>query len=436
MMYRSFLVILYAIVFGMDYDKIIVLGISFGLGMLVGMQRETTKNRIAGVRTFTLITLLGTITGFIAKVFDSLLLVAAIAIVLTSFLVMANVVKVKKVAEPDIGQTTEVAAILMYCVGVYLVFGDKIIGVMVGGMLAILLYIKEHLHGFIDKLKDKDLSAIMTFVAISLVILPILPDETFDPLDVLNLKNIWLMVVLIVGISILGYFIYKWLGKNTGLISAAVLGGIISSTATTVSFSRKTKVSTSSGKLAAFVILVAVTVSLIRVLIEIFVVIPVQAKEIVAPILVLFVFMAALSIVMFYRIHKENNTEALPEPKNPAQFKTALIFALIYALILMLVAYTEKEFGGEGLYVASAIGGLANKDAITLSLSKMIGGGVATDLGWRLIMTAIISNLIFKAIIAMFLGNKELKKWVFVFMLISVVFAIILIVIWPENWHF
>ncbi|WP_435134554.1 MgtC/SapB family protein [Formosa sp. A9] len=419
----------------MDYDKIIILGISFGLGMLIGLQRETTKNRIAGVRTFTLIAMLGTLTGFVADVFNSPLFIATIAVVLAAFLVMANVVKVKKLKEPDIGQTTEVAAILMYSIGVYLVLGDKLIGVTVGGLLAILLYVKEHLHGFIDKLKDKELSAIMTFVGISLVILPVLPDKTFGPLDVLNPRNIWLMVVLIVGISVLGYFIYKWLGKNAGLISGGVLGGIISSTATTVSFARKTKASASSGKLATFVILVAITVSLIRVLIEIFVIIPVKAKAIVLPILVLFVFMSGLCVFLFYTIGKDKKTNELPEPKNPAQFKSALIFAVIYGVILLIVAYTEKEFGNQGLYIASAIGGLANKDAITLSLSKMIAGGISTTLGWRLIMTAIISNFVFKAIIAMVIGNKVLKKWLSIFMLISVVFALLLILIWPDNWH-
>lgn len=420
----------------MNYDDVITLGISFGLGMLVGMQRETTNNKMAGVRTFTLITILGTLTGFLSIEFKNPYLLPVLALAITSLLVMANVVKLKQTPGENMGQTTEVAALIMFAVGAYLVVGSQIIGVMIGGLLAILLYVKEHLHGFIEKLKDKDLSAIMTFVGITLVILPILPDETYGPLDVLNPKNIWLMVSLIVGISVFGYFVYKWLGKKAGLISNGILGGLISSTATTVSFARKTKGKNAGVKLAAFVILVAVTVSLIRVLIEIAVIVPHKIGEIILPFMALFVFMSLLCVAMFYFINKETKNEELPEPKNPAQFKSALIFGVIYSVILLVVAFTEKEFGNQGLYIASIIGGLANKDAITLSLSRMIGGGVDAALGWRLIMTAVISNLAFKVIIAIALGSKKLTRWILIVMSLSIAFGLFLIWLWPASWHF
>jgi len=420
----------------MNYDDIITLGISFGLGLLVGLQRETTNNKMAGVRTFTLITILGTLTGFLSVEFNNPFILPVIAIAITALLVMANVVRLKKTPDPTIGQTTEVAALIMFAIGAYLVVGSQVIGVMIGGLLAILLYVKEHLHGFIEKLKEKDISAIMTFVGITLVILPLLPDETYGPLDVLNPKNIWLMVSLIVGISVFGYFIYKWLGKKAGLISNGILGGFISSTATSVSFARKTKGKKTGARLAAFVILLAVTVSLVRVLIEIAVIVPSKIGEIILPFIALFIFMSLLSLGMFYLINKEAQNEELPEPKNPAQFKSAIIFGVIYSVILMVVAFTEKEFGNEGLYIASIIGGLANKDAITLSLSRMIGGGIEAALGWRLIMTAVISNLAFKVVIAISLGSKKLTKWILITMSISIAFGLLLIWLWPDSWHF
>ena len=224
----------------MNYDDIITLGIAFGLGMLVGLQRERTDSKIAGVRTFTLIAILGTVTGFLTRDFENPFILPAFGIAITAFMVIANVIKLKKLDGADVGQTTEVAALLMFAIGAYLVLGSQVIAVIVGGALAILLYVKEHLHDFIDRLKEKDLAAIMTFAGISLVVLPILPDETFGPLDVLNPKNIWLMVTLIVGISVVGYFIYKFVGKKVGIVSNGVLGGMISSTATTVSYSRMT----------------------------------------------------------------------------------------------------------------------------------------------------------------------------------------------------
>lgn len=419
----------------MYYEDLITLGIAFGLGMLVGLQRETTDNKMAGVRTFTLIAVLGVVSGFLTREYDNPFIIPVMGIALTTLLVVANIIKLKKIEEPNIGQTTEVAALLIFAIGAYLVMGSQVIGVIIGGVLAILLYVKEHLHGLIDKLKEKDLAAIMTFAGISLVILPILPDETFGPLDVLNPKNIWLMVTLIVGISVLGYFIYKWLGQKVGMISNGILGGIISSTATTVSYAKKAKNGASGGKLSAFVIFLAVTVSLVRVIIEIGVIIPGKLPEIILPFVVLFLFMIGLSIGVFYIINQDRLNEKMPEPKNPAQFKSALIFGVLYGIILLMVAFTEKEFGNSGLYIVSIIGGLANKDAITLSLSQLIKGGVEVSMGWRLIMTAVLSNLFFKIIIASILGNRQLLKWLGVAIILSISVGLLIIWLWPEGWH-
>ena len=236
----------------MNYDDLTTLGIAFGIGLLIGLQREHTDNKMAGVRTFTLIAVLGVVSGFLTRDFDNPYILPAIGLSLTALLVMANVVKLKRLNDTDVGQTTEVAALLTFAIGAYLVLGSQVIGVIVGGTMAVLLYIKERLHNFIDTLKDKDLAAIMTFAGISLIILPILPNRTFGPLDVLNPRNIWMMVTLIVGISVVGYFIYKFVGKKVGIISNGVLGGLISSTATTVSYARKTTDAKNIGKMAAF----------------------------------------------------------------------------------------------------------------------------------------------------------------------------------------
>ena len=420
----------------MEYDDLITLGIAFGLGLLVGLQREKSDHEMAGVRTFTLIAILGAFAGFLTRDFENPFILPVFGLSVTALMVTANIIKSKGDDKPNVGQTTEVAILLMFAIGSYLVLGSQVIGVIVGAMLAILLYIKETLHNFIDKLKEKDLAAIMTFAGISLVILPLLPNKTYGPFNVLNPQNIWLMVTLIVGISVLGYFIYKWLGKNVGMISNGILGGIISSTATTVSYARKAKDSKFAGKISAFVILVAVTVSLVRVVIEVGVVIPEKLPEIILPFLVLFLFMALLSVGLFYTINKDNDANEMPEPKNPAQFKSALFFGILYGLILLAVAFTKEKFGDSGLYIVSIIGGLANKDAITLSLSQLIKNGVEVSLGWKLIMTAVISNMTFKVVIAIVLGNRQLTKWLGSAMLFSIFAGLLLMWLWPENWHF
>ncbi|MBY5958671.1 MgtC/SapB family protein [Membranicola marinus] len=419
----------------MNYEDLITLGIAFGLGLLVGLQREKSNHEMAGVRTFTLIAILGAISGFITRDFENPYLIPALAIAITGLMVTSNFMKIHTQDDPGIGKTTEIAVLLMYAIGVYLVLGDRIIGVLTGGTLVILLYIKETLHNFIHNLKDKDLSAIMTFAAISLVILPILPDKTYGALDVLNPHEIWLMVILIVGISILGYFVYKWLGKKVGMLANGILGGIISSTATTVSYARYSANNHSISSVSAFVILTAVTVSMIRVIVEISVVAPNELPFLILPLLVLFVFMILLSVGLYYTIYKNNQEEHMPEPENPAQFKSALIFGLLYGIIILAVAFAEQEFGDSGLYYVSVIGGLANKDAITLSLAHSVRSGLDTELGWRLIMTGVLSNLAFKIVLAALVGNKQLTKWIGITMTLSIMVGLLLIFFWPESWH-
>ena len=421
----------------MDYGDLATLGISFGLGLLVGLQREASDNKLAGVRTFTLIAVLGTVSGFLARDLNYPILMPLMALAVAALMIMGNVISSKTERNPDYGLTTEVAALLMFAVGAYLVMGNPILGVIVGGGMAVLLFVKERLHNIISRLMDKDLQAIMTFAGISLVILPILPDTTFGPLDVLNPHNIWLMVVLIVGISVVGYFIYKFAGQRIGIISNGLLGGIISSTATTVSYARQTAASHSASPLAAFVITVASAIALVRVLIEVGVVVPEHLSAIVLPVIVQFLLMAAICLGMFYRINKSDSSRTMPEPKNPAQFKSALVFGILYGLILLAVAFAKEEFGNKGLYIVAFISGLTDMDAITLSLARLIkAGNLQTDMGWRLILLAVLSNLLFKGVMAMVLGSRRLWKWILSAFGVSIVAGILLIWLWPENWHF
>lgn len=420
----------------MDYQDLTTLGIAFGLGLLVGLQRQRTDSKMAGIRTFTLIAILGVLSGFLSRDFENPLIVPIMGISLTALLIMANVIKLKKFPEPDVGQTTEVAALLMFAIGAYLVMGNQVIGVIVGGLMAVLLYVKENLHDFIERLQKKDFAAIMTFAGISLIILPILPDDTYGPLDVLNPHNIWLMVVLIVGISVIGYFIYKLVGKKAGIISNGILGGLISSTATTVSYARKTANAQNIDKIAAFIITTASAIALVRVLVEVGVVIPEKLSQIILPLAVEFVLMVVICAVLFYLINKEKLDDEMPEPKNPAQFKSALVFGLLYGLILLAVAFTKQKFGNEALYAVAVISGLTDVDAITLSLSQLMkDDGLDTSTGWRLILLASLSNLLFKGIMAGVLGTRKLMKWISISFGISIVAGLLLMWLWPENWH-
>jgi uncharacterized membrane protein (DUF4010 family) len=171
-------------------------------------------------------------------------------------------------------------------------------------------------------------------------------------------------------------------------------------------------------------------------MIEIGVVLRGKTSEIILPLIVFFIFMILMCIGLFYLINKEETNDTMPEPTNPAQFKSALFFGLLYGVILLAVAFAEKELGDGGLYTVSIIGGLANKDAITLSLSQLIKGGLDSTFGWRLILVATLSNFGFKVVLSAILGTKELVKWTAMAFGLSIIAGLLLIWLWPETWHF
>jgi uncharacterized membrane protein (DUF4010 family) len=328
------------------------------------------------------------------------------------------------------GQTTEVAALVMFSVGAMLTSGHTIPAVVLGGATAVLLHLKERLGSAIDKLSTTDVRAIFQFVLIALVILPLLPDETYGPYDVLNPYKIWLMVVLIVAISLSGYLTYRMMGVRAGTIIGGVLGGLISSTATTVSYARQSANNPKAVGTAALVIVIASTVVMVRVVIEVTAVASGLLPKLVPPFAVVFVFMVATCVFLYFRM-QQTQTEA-PNHSNPSQLKPALIFGALYALVLLLVAFVEDRFGGAAIYVAATISGLTDVDALTLSVSELFAQErLEDDTAWRAILVATLSNLAFKAGAAGVLGGKKLFLVVGAAFGATIALGIGVILLWP-----
>ena len=414
----------------MEIELFQKLAISLGLGLLVGLQRQHDQSKLAGIRTFPLITLFGTLSAYLAQDFGGWILGMSM-VSLAGLVVVANLMRMKS-PPYDIGLTTEAAALLMFVVGAYLVLGNGTVAIAVGGTVAVLLHLKERLHTFVKGIGEADLKAIMQFVVISLVILPVLPDQTFGPYDVLNPHNIWLMVVLIVGISVTGYFIYKFFGNKAGTILGGVLGGLISSTATTVSYAKRTKHSNTSTSLAALIIFIATVVSIIRIMVEISVVAPATVSVVLPPLAALLLLMLVVGGISY--LMKQKGHDTMPEQGNPAQLKTALVFGFIYALVILGTAFAKDYFGNKGLYIVAVISGLTDVDAITLSTSRLMQvGNIELQNGWRVILTAALSNLVFKGGLVAVLGNRA--AFVKVAILFGIVLAggIAIIWLWPEG---
>jgi uncharacterized membrane protein (DUF4010 family) len=217
------------------------------------------------------------------------------------------------------------------------------------------------------------------------------------------------MVVLIVGISLGGYIVYKFWGRQAGTVFGGILGGIISSTATTVSYARRTRETPETATMAALVVMIASTIVYLRVLLEIQVVapsfLPVAAPRIAA----LLAVSVALCWVWWLRVRRET-TEA-PEQENPAELKPAIMFGLLYALVLLAVAAARTYLGPQGLFLVSAISGLTDMDAITLSTSRLVAASsLDPGQGWRMIVIAAMSNLVFKGGIVACMGHGRLLR--------------------------
>jgi uncharacterized membrane protein (DUF4010 family) len=390
-------------------DIYIRLAVALGLGLLVGLQRERVDSVIAGIRTFALISLFGAVCAQLAKTYGGWILVAGF--LATALLITAgNLVRIQtREAEP--GQTTEFAALVVFGLGAWVgtgsIMGSMAVPVVLAGAVVVLLHFREPIHDMVGKIGEKDLRATMQFVLIALVILPVLPDRDMGPYGVLNPYQIWWMVVLIVGLSLAGYVAYKLFGAGAGSVLAGILGGLISSTAATVSYARRSRGNAELARLAALVIMLASTVVYGRVLVEIAAVARGRLLELGPPLAAMLGVCALVSGAAW--LLGRDGEDELPEPGNPAELKAALIFGALYAAVLLAVAFARDRFGTAGLYLVAAISGLTDVDAITLSTGRLVQRGrLDPDTGWRAILLASMSNLGFKAGIVGALGSRAL----------------------------
>jgi uncharacterized membrane protein (DUF4010 family) len=405
------------------------LGIAVGLGLLVGLQRQRSAAPLAGFRTFPLVTTFGLVCALLAESYGGWVVVGGLLVV-AAMLVLGNYAE-WKAGKFDAGLTTEIALLVMYGVGAYLVVGHTAVAIAIGAGLAVLLYLKPQLHHFAAAIGDPDFKAIMQFVLITLVILPVLPDRAYGPFDVLNPHRIWLMVTLIVGISLGGYVCYKFFGARAGAVLAGVLGGTISSTATTVSYARQARQTPGSVSLAVFVIVVASAVVFARVLILCATVAPQQFVRLAPPVAVLGAVMALVALVTWFSTGRDHT--GMGEQANPTQLRPALVFGALFAVVLFAVAAVRANFGEGALYAVAILSGATDMDAITLSTAQMVQDGrLGADTGWRLIVAASLSNLVFKAAAAGLLGGVELFRRLAVCFGVALAAGALLLALWPH----
>ncbi len=407
----------------------IQLGVALGLGLLVGLQRERAEEIGPGIRTFPLITVFGSLCALLAATYSGWVLAAGL-LALGALMVINNVNR-RAAGEEEPGPTTETAALVMYGVGALVVSGQLALGMAAGGVVALLLHWKKPLHRFVERVGEGDLRAVFRLVLIGLVVLPVLPDRAFGPYGVLNPFRIWLMVVLIVGVSLGGYLASRFLGARAGSLLAGVLGGIISSTATTVSYARRTRVEGGASALAALVILIASTIVFARVILEVMLVAPSVLPVVLPQVLAMGVIMAVIA-TLAYLVMRPGAAEGTPG-KDPSELGAAVFFGLLYGAVLFALAAAREQFGDQGLYVVAALSGLTDMDAITLSTAEMmVTGQVATEIGWRMILVGALSNILFKMAVVALLGSRMLMMRMALLFGLALAGGISLLWLWPS----
>jgi uncharacterized membrane protein (DUF4010 family) len=358
---------------------------------------------MAGIRTFGLLTLFGALAGLMGLAFGAW--VVAAALVALAGVVVAGTLAERHAPEADSGLTTEMAMLVMFGVGLLCLLGERLVAVMVAGTVMVLLQSKKPLHEMVRRIGEDDLREIARLVLAGLVILPVLPNRGMGYLGVLNPFGIWLMVVLIIAISLAAYLAGKFLGGGKGAAVSGILGGMISSTATTASLARRSRVAGSRGPALAAISLIASSIVFVRVIVEVVLTAPGHLRALLPPLLAMTVWFGLVAVVA-HRLSRASG-EGAPNEQAPSELKSAVLFGLLYAVVLVTVAAAREHFGNSGLYVAAALSGLTDVDAITLSTSRLVTTAhLDTATAWRMILLGGLANVVFKMGLVVALGAR------------------------------
>jgi uncharacterized membrane protein (DUF4010 family) len=379
---------------------------SLAIGLLIGLERERNPSAKAGLRTFTLVAMAGTLGALLSEKTGAPWMLGAGLLVMGGMMVAAYS---KDDDEEDPGTTTIAAVVVCYGLGALVWFNYTQLAVTLGVITTILLYFKAEMRGISQQLSRLDLVSILQFAVLSFVILPVVPNQGFGPYAVLNPYQIWWMVVLISGLSLAGYAALRIVGQRHGALLTGLFGGIASSTATTLAFSRHGRADPALVGMAALVILLANWMVLIRLGIEVAVVAPALLSKMVV-ILGGGILAGLLTLywVIWRRLEVRADAPKL-EVKNPTEIRAALTFGLLYAAVLLASAWLSDLVGSRGVYAVAVVSGLTDVDAITLSSLRLLGLGTLTQhQAATSILLALLSNIVFKSGLTLVIGGSQL----------------------------
>jgi len=382
--------------------------VAFAIGALIGLEREQSESggSFAGSRTFPLLALYG---ALVQAFFPTLLPVALV--VITGPLVVAYAGKIW--LEHDVGITTLTAALLTVVLGALTTHSatGRVVALVVGGVVVAVLSAKGRIHRFADRIEDEERRATVKFVLVVMVVYPLLPDRELAALLGLNPQYVWLMVVFVSALSFVAYALSRAVGARRGIAVTGILGGFVSSTATTVSMATRSSESPALYRICAFSTVLAATVMFPRALIEIAVVNRDLLPSVVVPLGTMTVVGALAAGGLYWRASGEDGVTT--DVENPFRLGPALLFGGLFAAVLLVSEYANAWLGSTGVYATAFVSGLADVDSITLTLGTLAAEGqIASEVATGAIVVAAIANTLVKVGLAWVLGSRALGRLV------------------------
>jgi uncharacterized membrane protein (DUF4010 family) len=387
------------------------------IGALVGVEREKSKASsgnlgIGGLRTFILFSLTGALAAWLAQALGSALVLVAGVLAVTALAIAGYVIQAR--SRPDaIGLTTEIAAVSVCLLGAACTLGHPQLALVGGIAVSAFLAYKEPLHGLVAKLAPDDIYAAVKLLAASFIVLPLLPTEPIDPWGALVPRSLWLLVILIAGLSLVGYVATRALGPERGTAITGLSGGLVSSTAVTLTFAKRSREEhgATDDALAAGTFL-AWAVSFARVVVLVAVVHPPLVRALLGT---MGAMAAVTAFAALWSLRRARSAAPSTGPgvplRNPFSLFAAAKFGLLFAVVLVLVTLVQRHFPGGGTYLVAALAGSSDVDAISLSMATLARGGetpMAVAAGS--IVVAVLANTLVKCALSAALGGARLRR--------------------------
>jgi uncharacterized membrane protein (DUF4010 family) len=378
-------------------------GAGLAIGLLIGLERERHPASKAGVRTFALVALAGTLAAVVDERYAAPWTVAVGLAAVAGMLIAAYG---RDSAQEDPGTTTVAAAAVCYLLGALAGMGEAALAGALGIVVTALLYFKPELEGFSAALERHEQVSVLQFLVVTFIVLPILPDRGYGPYQVLNPRDIWLMVVLVSGIGLASYVALRVAGERHGVLATGVLSGLLSSTAATVLYARRSRESAGMEQLALSVVPLANLVPLGRIAVFAAVLAP-GLLHALAPVLGAALAAGLGAAAFFMRRSAAGEAPPIPPSRNPAEMGTALRFGALYGVVLLASAWLSDALGDYGLFAAALSSGLVDIDPITLSsLNLFADGRLATRSTVTAIGLAYLANVTFKLSVLLWFNRR------------------------------